>query len=168
MKIKRKYHGKSNTKLYAIWRAIKKRCYLISELQYKDYGGRGITMQADWVNNFPLFESYVTSLDGYDEKKIGRKGLSIDRVDNDGNYEEGNLRWADICTQNRNRRKPQRNTSGFIGVTFYKDNKKYVARISVNCKQKYLGSRETAQEAYQLRVDYILKNQLEGFEIKLP
>lgn len=159
-------HGKSKTKIYKIWQRIKRRCYYVRESNYKDYGGRGIVMQLNWVTDFLKFESYVTKLDSYNKENIGRKtkvGLSIDRINNDGNYEEGNLRWSTSSIQNRNKRMPSDNTSGYIGVSLDKRSDKFYATIM----NLHLGTHEVASEAYKIRVDYIVKHQLEGFEVNL-
>jgi len=157
-------HGKRYTKLYSVWVDIKTRCYNPQYKNYKNWGGRGIAMQENWIKDFEAFETYVTSLPKYDADKQGYQ-LSIDRIDNDSNYCEGNLRWASRSTQNRNRRTQNNNTSGYRGVTFHKANKKYMAQIQVNKKQIYLGLAPTAKEAYQLRANYIKQHNLKGFEI---
>jgi len=163
MKRTYKNHGKSKTKLYNIWSDIKKRVFCTTSRDYKDYGGRGITMQSNWINNFLKFEAYVTGLESYDKDNLGIQGLYLDRTDNDGNYEEGNLRWTTMTMQKRNQRMNVTNTSGFVGVSFHKKSKKYDSRIMVNKKQINLGYRKTAKEAYQLRLDYIKKHNLKGF-----
>ena len=165
MKRQYNFHGKSNTKIYHIWYGIKHRCYKKINKNYKNYGGRGITMQEDWVNDLLKFEEYVKSLNGYISELIGYNGISLDRIDNNGNYEEGNLRWSSEQTQKRNRRMPCTNKTGFIGVSLDRSGKKYRARIMVNKREIYLGIRETAIDAYQLRVDYIKKHNLKDFEI---
>ena len=165
MKRKYNFHGKSHTKIYYIWYNIKHRCYKKKNKAYEHYGGRGIVMQQDWINDFLKFEEYVKSLNSYSSELIGQGSISLDRIDNDGNYEEGNLRWASEQTQKRNRRIPCTNKTGFAGVSFHKLAKKYRARIVVNKKEIYLGLKETAKEAYQLRIDYIKKHNLKHFKI---
>ena len=83
--------------LYQLWLGIKQRCFNPNVLNYHNYGGRGITMYEPWVNNFPLFEEYILA-------NLGKKskGYSIDRIEVDGNYEPGNLRWASRPIQNQN------------------------------------------------------------------
>lgn len=82
--------------LYGVYNDILRRCYNHTRPEYARYGGRGIRVLFSGVEEFV---SYVESSLG------GRPdGCSLDRIDNDGNYEPGNLRWATRKTQNRNQR----------------------------------------------------------------
>lgn len=90
-------HSFTKHPLYKIWRGIKTRCFNSNSKSYERYGGRGITMCNEWSNNAASFCQW--SLDnGY------KKGLSIDRIDNDGNYEPNNCRWVDKFVQANNKR----------------------------------------------------------------
>ena len=153
-----KTHGLSNTRLSGIWSEIKNRTLNSKYKDYLDYGGRGITICDEWKNDFMSFYNWAMS-NGYEENK----GLSIDRIDNDGNYEPSNCRWVSSNIQNRNKRIPKNNTSGYKGVSFKKDNNKYVAQIRVNKKQIHLGSFLTAEEGAVAYNNYIIENNLEGF-----
>ena len=93
-------HGQYNTKLYYVWRTMKRRCFVSSDKQYINYGGRGITMHAEWKDSFETFRDYVTALPNY-----GTPGYSIDRIDNDKNYEPGNIRYASKEVQSNNTRR---------------------------------------------------------------
>ena len=95
----RKTHGMTDSKIYQTWSDIKRRCFAPNNKSYADYGGRGITVYEPWVHDFQTFYEYVSQLEHY-----GEDGYTLDRIDNDGNYEPNNLRWADRKTQNRNRR----------------------------------------------------------------
>jgi hypothetical protein len=95
-------NGRSNHhyRLYRIWNGMRSRCKYSSMKQFKDYGGRGIRVCDEW-DNFETFESWALS-HGYAE------GLSIDRIDPDGNYEPSNCRWATAKEQAQNTRAARR------------------------------------------------------------
>jgi hypothetical protein len=88
-------HGKSNSPLHRSWIQMRARCSRASCPDYPRYGGRGISVCAEWAN-FPTFQQWAME-NGF------RPGLTIDRRDNDGNYEPGNCRWITRQAQNRNR-----------------------------------------------------------------
>lgn len=88
------------TKLYDVYRAMLKRCYNSNVKNYKNYGGRGITVCYNWRNNFMSFYDWAIN-NGY------KNGLTLDRMNNDGNYEPSNCRWVgyDIQENNTSRNK---------------------------------------------------------------
>jgi hypothetical protein len=90
----------SKNPLYEIWRGIKARCFCTTDTGYKNYGGRGISMYKEWINNAPAFIEYCSN-NGW------AKGLQVDRIDNSGNYEPGNIRFvtAQVNCSNTRRNK---------------------------------------------------------------
>lgn len=90
-------HGKSKTRLYSIYHHIINRCYNKNTRNYQNWGGRGIKICDAWLNDFMNFYSWAIN-NGYHE------GLSIDRINVDGNYEPDNCRWATSKEQGNNRR----------------------------------------------------------------
>ena len=93
----KKTHGRRDTPEYNAWRAMKDRCYNRRCKSYPNYGGRGITVCPQWENSFENFFA--------DMGLKPTSSHSIDRKDNNGNYEPDNCRWATITEQNQNTRR---------------------------------------------------------------
>lgn len=95
-------HGKSKTSIYRIWASMIGRCERKTDQKYPDYGARGICVCKRW-HDFELFYADVSQLANF-----GNAGYSLDRIDNEGNYELGNIRWATAKQQGRNKRNNHR------------------------------------------------------------
>lgn len=93
-------HGLRYTKLYNVHKAMIDRCYKMNHDSYVNYGGRGIAVCDEWldsINGTSDFTKWAKE-NGYET------GLTLDRIDNDGNYEPNNCRWVDYKVQNNNTR----------------------------------------------------------------
>lgn len=90
---KTRTHGQKNTPEYRVWAAMKARCFNKNNLSYYRYGGRGITVCERWL----LFTNFIADMG---PRQVG---TSLDRINNDGNYEPNNCQWRNSKQQARNR-----------------------------------------------------------------
>jgi len=161
-------HGLSGHSIRELWGRIKQKCYGEINSNYEIYGGRGIKMYPSWRVDFILFYDYVTALPNYDEKKLGRKGgLTLDRINNNGNYEPGNLRWATYHIQAINQRIKKNNKTGYIGVSFEKSTNRYKVRIGINGIRVHLGRYNILEEAVKVRDQYIIDHDLIEYPLQI-
>lgn len=111
-------HGDSTSRLHRIWKGMKDRCNNPKVKDYALYGARGIRVCEEWSNDYSKFMKWAKE-NGY------KDNLSIDRINNDGNYEPGNCCWADNVQQGNNRR-----TSIFVEIDGEAHTLKEWSRIS--------------------------------------
>ncbi len=88
-------HGGRKTPLYWVWCTMKARCYNKKNHKYPRYGGRGISVCGEWKEDFAKFR--------VDMEGTYKKGLQIDRIDNNKGYSKGNCRWVTSTINNNNR-----------------------------------------------------------------
>ena len=129
------YHGHSYSKTYKIWTGIIQRCTNERDKNYHQYGDRGIEVCSRWLESF---ENFLEDMGECPD------GLSIDRINVNGNYEPSNCRWTTSSVQGFNKRSPK-NTIGVTGVNMVKG--KYKVFIGRN----YLGSFTSLEEAVKVR-----------------
>jgi hypothetical protein len=129
------------------------RCYKLNNDNYINYGGRGISVCEEWqdVKNF---------IEWAEATHPNTEGVSLDRIDVNGNYEPDNCRWADRIIQSNNQRMMKNNTSGFTGVCFVKNMHKWEPSVYHKFKNVRLGYFDNILDAVRVRDDYIIQNNL--------
>ena len=150
---KNQTHGLRSHRLYIVWHHMLDRCNNIESDNYKYYGERGIEICESWfdIRNFidDMFPTFI-------------EGLTLDRINVNGNYEPSNCRWVNQTVQSRNtRRLRSTNTSGYRGVGFHKKDNRFRSRITVDLKNIHIGNFKTALEAAKAYDKYIIDNNLE-------
>lgn len=135
--------NRCNHALYDTYKNIKQRCYNKNNTEYHNYGARGVIMCDRWLG-----------IDGFSNflNDIGTKPSllhSIDRINNNGNYEPSNCRWATIQTQSKNKRTNVTN----VGVTFRKNRNKWVAQMRYKGKKILYKEFILLEDAIKARAD---------------
>lgn len=139
-------HGLHNNKLYVVWFDMKRRCKDPRDKAYKHYGGRGISVCKEWCLDFKVFYDW-SQKNGY------KDGLTLDRIDNDGNYTPDNCRWVTQKEQCRNKR-----TNHFVTYKGQKMILKDLAKLtglSPTTIRKY-------EQEYNFNYDLMVKEILES------
>jgi hypothetical protein len=134
------------TSEYKTWKDMKRRCYDINYKKSKNYLGRGIKVCDEWLHDYNAFYKYMGN-------KPGNK-YSIDRIDNNGDYMPGNVRWATYTQQARNKR--IQNCNGYPGILATKYNT-WLAKICVDYKTICLGTYKDIDDAIKARKEAELK-----------
>lgn len=143
---KRSYkHGYYGTRLYQCYVDMVRRCHNEKEKWYANYGAKGIEVCEEWRNNPKSFFDWSMQ-NGYDDN------LTIDRIDNNGNYTEENCRWTTQSVQNFNKGVRKNSTTGHTGVSFNKNSQKYVAYICKNNENTVLGYFSDIKDAIEVRI----------------
>lgn len=132
-------HGGSGKGSYNTWRAMIRRCTISTDKDYPRYGGKGVSVCAEWLE----YANFVADMG----EPLGDE--TLDRIDVYGNYSPKNCRWAGVQTQNRNIRIRANSTTGFIGVSAV--GRRFMAKITVGKKAHYSKVVDTLEEAAQAR-----------------
>jgi hypothetical protein len=150
-------HGQSKTPTYNVWSGMRKRCENPNEKSYVNYGGRGIKVCERWQK----FENFLADMG---ERPSPQH--EIDRINNDGDYKPGNVRWIDDGkAQARNRRKQKNASSRFRGVDWW-NNSAWRVRITISGKVHELGCFSTEEEAGRA-YDTVARNH-KGYHLNFP
>lgn len=136
--------GERKTSEFIAWSGAIDRCYNKNSHKWIDYGGRGIKVCEQWIEEGKGYLNFINDM--------GRKpkGFLLDREDVNGDYNKENCRWVSSSYSAYNTRTSKRNTSGFPGVVFREKLNKWQARIDKDNKRYHLGlfdSKEAAIEA---------------------
>lgn len=139
-------HGLSKTKLYQKYRNMVDRCYKESAEKYSIYGARGIKVCDEWRDKKSGRNNFLTWAlnNGYSD------GLTLDRIDVNGDYCPENCRWTDSSVQSFNRRQFKSKT-GIRGVAYREKYNRYEPHISYKGKQIYLGIYYNLEDAIKAR-----------------
>lgn len=133
---------------YNAWVNMRQRCRNPKQKWYHKYGGRGITICEEWET----FDNFI--------KDMGKRPTpkhSIDRIDNDGNYEPKNCRWATQHQQVLNMGLRKDNKLGLKGIVYDTDRKKYRVNLWLKGKQKFIGRFVEKEDAIKARADAVTK-----------
>ena len=143
-------HGMTTSLEYKVWEGIKARCENENTPNYNNYGGRGIMVCKEWSESFEKFYA--------DMGKRPNKGrYTIERKDNDGNYESNNCKWATYTEQSRNKRPRTNSLLGINGIDWIKRLCKYRVRISIDGKSIHIGCFKSLEDAIQARKNVEIK-----------
>lgn len=140
-------HGKSKERIHKEWRGILHRCKNPSASHYENYGGRGISVCEEWANSFIAFYNWAIN-NGYSND------LTLDRIDNDGDYCPENCRWVTHMENCHNRGVRKDSKTGCPGVHERKLSNgvtTYRAYITTNYKRVNLGTFSSLDEAIKAR-----------------
>ncbi len=135
-------HGNTSHHLWSVYKGMIQRCTNEKSPNFKYYGGRGITVDPEWVQSFESFVDHIGNRPTLEH--------SIDRIKNESGYEPGNVRWATKSQQVWNRGLDSRNKTGMSGVFYREDRNKYEVYLS----NEYIGSYDTIEKAKLIRSEH--------------
>lgn len=136
-------HGGTYERLYATYHHMIARCYNPKESQYKNYGGKGVTVYKEWLSNYVAFKKWAEE-NGYSNR------LSIDRINSNGNYEPANCQWIPLSDNSKKKAEELRDKIGKIlpaGV----NNAESGRFLTYDKRAKYVGTFDSVTEAVEAR-----------------
>lgn len=139
-------HGMTGTKIYKTWKNTKDRCYNENNDSYERYGGRGIKVCERWIEKYSGFPNFFEDMGECPE------GMSLDRIDPNGDYSPENCRWATPSVQAFNTRLLSSNKSGVSGVWQDPETNSWVVTIGFQGKRVYIGSYLKFEDAVEARI----------------
>jgi len=152
-------HGLTNHPLFGVWNDMKARCTLKSHHAYKNYGARGISVCEEWLHDFKVFYDWAIT-NGW------KKGLHLDRIDNDGDYKPSNCQFI---TRRENLAVGKRNRQGVsLGVSYDKTKGYWVASVYFNGKNYRTRGLKSKEDAVLERINLEVKlygKQLTNFHL---
>lgn len=145
-------HGCHTERLYKVWTAIKQRCLNPKDKAYQHYGARGVTICQEWAENYATFRAWCMN-NGY------QQGLTIERIEVNGNYEPGNISFIPQSEQLSNTRRSLKNRPPMDamhrGYSYNKRQRKWVAYCrNPDGTREHLGFHSTEEEAKQAFTTY--------------
>lgn len=145
--------GNEQHPLYSRWLSMRQRCLNPNNDGWVNYGGRGITI-SDALLSFDGYVEYVSKLPNFDLNN------TLDRIDNNLGYIEGNLRWTTCSTQVANQGKRKDSTNPYRGITYNKCHDKWIARVNFKGETLLSTTHKTKEDALMARNRFILENGL--------
>lgn len=144
---KRYKHGLSGHELYSTYFNMIDRCYNKKNKKYKYYGGKGVEVHSDWLDDISKFIEDI-------EIKIGDrpKGYTLDRIDSNGNYEINNVKWSSRSEQNLNTKDRDSLTNH---RNIIKNHGSYFVQVRRNKKVRHSKSFDEIENAIKLRDEWI-------------
>lgn len=141
----RNMSGYSRHPLFGTWRAMISRCYNDTTISYKNYGARGIKVCDRWRRSFKNF------LEDMGDKPSQKH--TLDRIDNDGDYEPGNCKWSSRIHQAMNKRVSVVNKSGKTGVYYITSRRVWEAKLEMNGTVVFRKRYKHKEDAIKARIN---------------
>lgn len=135
---------KTKHPLYTTYKGMLSRCNHPNSKYYSYYGGRGIKVNKRWLGRYG-FKHFAEDMGPRPE------GHTLERINNNRGYSPKNCRWATMSTQSLNKRIATVNTSGYVGVHYYKSANLWTAYIDYKKKRKHLGYFNKLNDAIEAR-----------------